>query len=102
MEEWENELKNIRNEINEIDEKIILLIKKRTDLAPKVVDLKLKLNKPIDDNHREEEIKRRIYHLCEKYSLDKDVVWFIINKLIEYNKDIQREYVKNSSIKNKK
>ena len=94
-------LRSIRKEIDEIDEKLVYLISKRTEYARGIAHLKMKLNCPINDEKREMEIKKRIYELCKKYNLDFEMVWDIINTLMEYNKRIQREEI-NSKNNNKK
>ena len=92
-------LKNIRKEIDEIDERIIYLISRRIGYAREIAYLKMKLNYPINDEKREMEIKKRIYKLCRKYNLDFEVVWDIISILMEYNKRIQREEINSKTNK---
>ena len=86
-------LKNIRKEIDEIDEKILYLISKRVGYSREIAHLKMELGYPIEDEKREKEIEERIYRLCDKYNLDFEVVWNVIKILVEYNKRIQREEV---------
>ena len=92
-------LRSIRKEIDEIDEKLVYLISKRTEYAREIAHLKMKLNCPINDEKREMEIKKRIYELCKKYNLDFEMVWDIINTLMEYNKRIQREEINSKNNK---
>ena len=46
---------NLREEIDEIDEKIITLLKSRMDVSKKVGKLKVTLDIPVEDKGREEE-----------------------------------------------
>jgi len=94
MENPEDRLRNVRKKIDEIDEKLVYLISKRIEYGKEIAYLKRELNCPIKDEKRENEIKDRIYKLCEKYNLDFEVVWSVIKILIDYNKRVQREVLK--------
>ncbi|HIP83990.1 MAG TPA: hypothetical protein EYH15_00625 [Methanothermococcus okinawensis] len=94
MEDPNERLRKIRQEIDEIDEKLVYLIAKRIECGKEIVHLKKILNYPVEDGKREREIRDRIFKLCEKYNLDVEVVWDIIKTLIEYSKKIQREELK--------
>ncbi|HIP16909.1 MAG TPA: hypothetical protein EYG76_01200 [Methanothermococcus okinawensis] len=83
------DLKNIRSKIDEIDEKLISLMAKRTNFATEIALLKVELNMPVNDEKREREIRERICKLCEKYNFDCDLALKIIEMLVEYNKKIQ-------------
>ena len=54
------ELDDIRKQINEIDDKIIDLLNKRANIVIKIGNLKKSLNLEISQPKREEEIKERI------------------------------------------
>ena len=95
MEDPKERLREVRKEIDEIDEKIVYLIFKRVEYGREIAHLKMELNCPIEDGKREKEIRDRMYKLCEKYNLDFDVVWSVMKILVEYNKRVQREVLEN-------
>ncbi|GBF36203.1 chorismate mutase [Methanofervidicoccus abyssi] len=99
MKNLKERLRNIRKEIDEIDEKLVYLISKRTEYAREIAHLKMELNYPINDEKREMEIKERIYKLCKKYNLDFEIVWNVMGILMEYSKIVQREEINSKNSK---
>ena len=94
MEDPKKRLREIRKEIDKIDEELLNLIARRIEYGKEIAHLKRMLGYPVEDGKREREIKDRIFKLCKKYNLDFQVVWSIIKTLIEYNKKVQREELK--------
>ncbi|WP_456471503.1 chorismate mutase [Methanocaldococcus sp.] len=86
------EIKKIRNKIDEIDKKILELIAERNALAKDVAKIKFKYNLPINDDERERYIYERIKNLCSHYNVDLDLGLKIFKLLIEHNKKLQKSY----------
>jgi len=94
MEDPKKRLREIRKEIDKIDEELVYLIAKRIEYGREIAHLKRVLGYPVEDEKREMEIREKIFNLCKKYNLDFQVVWSIIKILIEYSKRVQREELK--------
>ena len=82
------ELKEIRENINKIDEEIIYLLEKRFDLSKKVRDYKISHNKKIYDPEREKEILKKIKEDNPKYG--KYFVK-IYQEIMDQSKNLQKE-----------
>ena len=61
------ELKSIREEIDNIDEQIVALFKRRMDLSVKVAESKIKTGSPVLNAEREEEVLSNIERLGGEY-----------------------------------
>ena len=82
------DLKEIRNQINKIDEEIIDLLEKRFDLSKKVREYKISHNKKIYDPVREKEILEKIKEDNPKYG--KYFVE-IYQEIMDQSKNLQKE-----------
>ena len=82
-------IKELRNSIDKIDDKIFDLILKRFDYVEKIGNIKKEMNMPVDDKAREEIIIER---LSEKLStkINHKEIKKIIDPIISISKDIQR------------
>ena len=60
------ELNKVRNKIDKLDKKLLVLIKKRTDLVKKVIKLK-KFKKQIVDRNRIKKVLKNIKKNSMKY-----------------------------------
>ena len=81
------DLKDIRSQIDEIDDKIVDLLNKRANAVVKIGNLKKTLNLEVSQPKREEEVKERIKSkstIFKKKSLD--AIW---NEIISASKMIQ-------------
>lgn len=58
--DWKKKLGKYRDQINEIDEKLVDLLNKRAEIVMKVKKLKQKENVPLYDARREEELIENI------------------------------------------
>ncbi len=58
--EFEEKLKNYRNEIDKIDENLVNLLNKRAEVVSKIKKLKEKYNMPLYDAKREEDLINNI------------------------------------------
>ncbi|MCD5425552.1 MAG: chorismate mutase [Methanosarcinaceae archaeon] len=93
-----NKLEIVRKEIEQVDEKIISLIKERVGLSEKVLECKKEMNIPIKDDSREKEIIERVTNYAMEYNLDIGAVKNIFKLLIEMNIEHQKELRGESSL----
>ena len=82
-------IKELRNNIDKVDDQIFDLILKRFDYVEKIGNIKKKMNMPVDDKAREKIIIER---LSEKLStkINYKEIKKIIDPIISISKDIQR------------
>lgn len=80
---------NLRKEIDEIDEKIITLLKSRTDLSKKVGKLKVTLNIPVEDKGRENEIIQRLGELANGHLKEEQLIR-IFMAVFKSSKQVQK------------
>ena len=80
---------NLRKEIDEIDEKIITLLKSRTDLSKKVGELKVTLNIPVEDKGRENEIIQRLGELANGHLKEEQLIR-IFMAVFKSSKQVQK------------
>ena len=82
-------IKELRNSIDKVDDKIFDLILKRFDYVAKIGNIKKEMKMPVDDKAREEIIIER---LSEKLStkINHKEIKKIIDPIISISKDIQR------------
>ena len=78
-----------RKAIDEIDEKIISLLKKRMTVSKKVGELKAELQIPIEDKSRESEIIERLSELAEG-NLSEEQLIRIFTAVFGSSKQIQK------------
>jgi chorismate mutase len=75
------DLKGLRGEIDEVDEKILSLLEKRVKIAKKIGGVKKGMDLPIRDPSREEEI---LSEVTSKTALDQKFVKKVFKTIIEY------------------
>ncbi|WAI03318.1 chorismate mutase [Buchnera aphidicola (Myzus persicae)] len=78
-----NSLLVLRNEINNIDEKIVTLLAKRKDLVLKIAMSKIENNQPIRDIERERKILRKLIVLGKKKYLTPEYITQLFQLIIE-------------------
>ena len=86
----EEELGEWRKQIDEINFKIIDLIKERTKLVKKIGEYKKKRKIPITDSKREEEIFKKINELAEEKGLNKEFVRKLFQQIIKQARKEER------------
>jgi chorismate mutase len=84
-------LSQIRNEIKVIDEDIIKLIEKRTNLAKDVLEAKKHDNKPINDESQNQAVMERVTNIATESGLDAGEVKNIFKVLIKMSIERQHE-----------
>ncbi|RJQ33296.1 MAG: chorismate mutase [Actinobacteria bacterium] len=81
------EIENIRKQIDELDKKIVELLNERAHLSLKVNEFKLQENLPLYDPAREEEILDEVSKLSNS-TLPADYVKKIYNVILDCMKDV--------------
>ena len=76
------ELNKVRNKIDKLDKKLLVLIKKRTDLVKKVIKLK-KFKKQIVDRNRIKKVLKNIKKNSIKKKVDPKLTVKIWNSMIK-------------------
>ncbi len=84
-------LKEVREKIQKIDDQIIELIAKRTDMAEDVLEEKKKEGMGIDDEEQREIVLNRMVEAATEHNLDAGAVKQIYEILIEMSTERQRE-----------
>jgi chorismate mutase len=84
-----NNLIELRNEIDSIDIQILELLKKRFETAVKIADEKKNLSKEIIDIHREKDL---IKNLEEKNLIEPSIVKLLWTEIIKISRCIQIEH----------
>jgi chorismate mutase/prephenate dehydratase len=95
-------LEEYRKEIDEVDTKILELIKARARLAQELAVTKSALGLPIIDRARELEALERIKELAENANIDTFIIEQIFKILQFYSKELQTEKLKSDLEKPKK
>jgi len=84
-------LEEVRDEIQRIDRNIVDLIKKRTELAEKVLESKRKSGLPINDEAQNKVVLERAVDNAIEFNLDTNPVRSIFKILIEMSIEHQQE-----------
>lgn len=84
-------LEEVRAEIQRIDRNIVDLIKKRTELAEKVLESKRKSGLPINDEAQNKVVLERAVDNAIEFNLDTNPVRSIFKILIEMSIEHQQE-----------
>lgn len=74
-------IKNLRQDINDIDDQIALLLKHRMQISGQIISEKKKNSMPISDFKREQEIIDRVFGALRVYDRDSvEKIYFQIFK----------------------
>ena len=87
-------LNSSREQIDEIDNKLIDLIYNRTSLAKDIVFAKQYLNMEILDKAREKSIQDKVNKLAADKNIDEDILKEIMNMLTILSKNEQKEILR--------
>lgn len=87
----EKELKNIRENIDEVDVQIMALLARRISLSKLAGEYKKKYNGKILDSDRIKEVLKEKEKLAEELNLDVDLVNGIFKKIIENSMEVQKK-----------
>ena len=81
-------MREIRDEIDTVDEKIIKLLERRVGLAKEAYAIKEKNNRPVADPVREKEVLDRA---VKSTSLDKNFIKSLYKSIIEFCKNEEQK-----------
>ncbi len=84
-------IKEVREEIEQIDNEMLLLIRKRVDMAAKVLEVKKKEELDINDPSQNSVVLERAADSATELNLDVSAVKEIFNILIKMNIERQHE-----------
>lgn len=91
-------LDELRNSIRECDRNIIYEIKRRQMFSKSIAELKSGQGLEIIDDVQRQKVIDHALSLAEEYSLDKEAICLIFNKLIKMSEDKQKQWIENSSL----
>ncbi|PPI87743.1 chorismate mutase [Candidatus Pantoea edessiphila] len=97
MNNTKSSLTLLRNRINEIDEKILILLSKRRLLSIEIAETKLKNNIPIRVIERENLIIKRLISLGNKYKLNSYFITQLFQLIIEDSVCVQQSIIQKKS-----
>ena len=80
----------LREEIDKIDDSIIELLSKRKKAVKEIASIKKKLDKPIVDNHREQQILDRLKKIAQGKNLDEGFIVSLYRIIIKNSRDEQK------------
>ena len=83
------ELNKLRQRLDEIDEEIVKLLAERFKIVRDIATIKLKLNLPVIDQSREDEVKKRWIELSSKLSIPTQLTLKILDVILQYSKVVQ-------------
>jgi len=89
-----NVLEDYKDQINEADKEILILIKRRYQLAKKLAEYKHKQNLPIFDENREDEIIRQVVKLAEEMNISQGAVRKMYHELLLESKVQMEAYIR--------
>jgi chorismate mutase/prephenate dehydratase len=93
-------MQEIRQKINQIDEKIIKLLSERRDLSLEIVKLKNQDKSSIRDRAREKELLTKLIETGRVYGLDSHYISKIFYEIIDDSIKLQNKFVQKEENKN--
>jgi chorismate mutase len=87
----EPDLRELREEIAEIDRELVDMIARRTYVADTIAQVKAEQGLETVDEAQEQEVMERAGEYAERFEVDANLVKAIFRLLIELNKVEQRE-----------
>ncbi len=83
-------MKELREQIEEIDEQIIDLISTRMEIADELAKAKKNAGQKYWDEEKEREVISRYHELCEEVSLSEDEARMISDVILRISKERQK------------
>lgn len=84
-------MKDLRQQIDQIDRQIVELLGKRMDLVKEIGQLKQSSDSGIQDKNREEEIRSRLNKLAAQEGLDEEFVNHLYTHIFIQSRSIQKD-----------
>ena len=88
---YEEEVAELRDEINMLDVEIVNRLARRVKVASKIGKVKRKYGKTVVDKNRESCVYTRVRELAQQYSIDPDCVEQIYREVIKFCTNVQWE-----------
>jgi chorismate mutase len=88
--------KELREQIEEIDEDIIDLISTRMEIADELAKAKKQAGQKYWDEDKEREVVNRYHELCEEVSLSEEEATMIAEALLKISKERQKHLFEES------
>ncbi len=85
-------MKEIRNQINNIDDEIIRLLANRRKLSLEIIKLKNEEKSSIRDRYREKELLSHIIEIGKKYGMDSQYISKIFHTIINDSIKLQNNF----------
>jgi len=86
-----DELRQLRGEIKDIDKELLDKVKARLEVAEKIGELKKNNGEKVEDREREEELEKFYESTAEELRLDVDFVKNLFQLVIQESKKIQNK-----------
>ena len=83
------DIKQLRKEIDKIDNSIVDLLERRKKTVKKIASIKRKSNAPIIDEQREKNVIERLKRLSKERGLDEKFIAYIYEEIIKNSRDEQ-------------
>ncbi len=84
-------MKNLRKQIDKIDQKIIKLLAERMGLVKDIAKFKKAHKLPVKDKKREQELRKNLKKLAKKYGLSEEFVNHLYSHIFIESCRIQSE-----------
>jgi len=85
------EIKELRQEIDKIDDEILELLNKRKEIIKDITVLKKELNEPIYDKDRERQLLEKLKIKSKEKDLDENFVSSIYEIILKNSKEEQKK-----------
>ena len=83
------EINNLRNKMDEITIDMIKLLKKRTDIAKEIGEIKKNIGKVVTDETREDNLRTKVIKICEELNFEKTIATKFLNFLLNESVKVQ-------------
>ncbi|MFP4005408.1 MAG: chorismate mutase [Candidatus Hadarchaeia archaeon] len=94
----ENDLRDLRAKIDEIDEKLVNLLAKRISVVDKIMDSKMKMGKAVRDLKREQDVIEKVREEAIERNLDPDFVEDLMRLTMAHSAAEEREVIDKPSM----
>ena len=84
-----SDIENLRDKMDEITLEMIQLLKKRTDIAKEIGNIKKDLGLGITDEKREEILRSKVISLCSEIGIDEKIATKFLNFLLNESIKVQ-------------
>jgi chorismate mutase len=84
-------IKELRKEIDNIDENLVDLLGKRKGLIKEIASIKKSQNKPIIDQKREQELIIRLKKLSKEKNIDENLIVSLYKIILENSRNEQEK-----------